>query len=89
MPNQLPANIILPEGWTGEACGESFALYRDPSNGAVTVSFDRRWWNLGWGYSTTSCNIHGCTSRGTKYSGRGWQQKLIDDAVTALVVASQ
>lgn len=86
----FPKNTELPENWVAEPHLSSFAL-RCPgvTNGAVTINFDRRWWNLGWGYSEISKHIPGCTSHRTKYVGRGWQQKLVDDAVAALLAADQ
>lgn len=86
---QIPLNVKLPEGWTSEYSQGVFMFTNSPTNGAVTVNFDRRWWNLGWGYSITSRRIPGCASEGIKYCGRGWQQKLVDDAMAALLAAVQ
>ena len=86
----LPNNIKAPEEWEVHACDSQpgcFALKQTSFGGAVTVNFGRRWWNLGWGYSTIGKQTPGCTSNGKMYTGRGWQQRLVDDAAAALVAA--
>lgn len=78
--------IIIPEGWTKEAfCRDNTGnviVLNVPSQGSVTIDFNRRWWNLGYGYSSLFSDS-GCNSAGKKYAGRTWRNDLLQDAINA------
>lgn len=72
----------LPEGWTVE--------YYDPSRpsavviltgarrlGYVTIDFERRGFRIG-------ASISGPPAKRGMYTGHGWRERLVDDAVAAL-----
>lgn len=68
--------IGQPSGWSGDA------VVIGNGQGYVTVFFGlhgERGWSLGWGGS----RVDNTGERG-RYTGRGWQERLIDDAWKAL-----
>jgi hypothetical protein len=74
--------LHLPEGWTFEL------LPRDPDHVVihtpppgrymVTIDFRLRGFRMGWS------TLGPLVSKRKKYSGRGWKQALVDDAVAYL-----
>lgn len=73
--------FILPEGWTST----EFAAYGtvidrpQPGGGSVTVDFELR------AYAGGTSPVRSNTRIGSKsYKGRGWQQELVNDAVSWL-----
>lgn len=70
-------DLKLPDGWTSEhyvGCGTSITW---PAHGGVTIDWERRGFRSG--YSVT-----GALTSTAKYTGRGWKQRLVDDAVAWL-----
>lgn len=65
---------LLPEGWTVEDYCGSVVVTR-PSMGSASLNFERRE-AYGWYVSR-----HHRTLTSTKYTGRGWAERLIADAV--------
>ena len=70
-------NPTLPNGWTSEDLGASQLLLRCADGGMVTLDFERRLFRAG--YSTA-----GPPTSTAKYTGRGWQQRLLADAIAQL-----
>lgn len=79
----MSANPTLPAGWASEDWGGQLVLKAPalvghvPYAGYVTVDFSRRCFRSG------SVTIGPAASQAT-YTGRGWRQRLIDDAVAWL-----
>ena len=78
---------LLPEGWSQEPYNgdpsRSVIVISTPSGEHVTVCFDRRCWNLGYGVSRLSMGP-GYNSKDKKYTGRSWCKQIITEAVAAL-----
>lgn len=72
------ADVKLPDGWKAEQRGHlgQYVITNPAWDGAMTVSFTHR--NFEPGYST----VHHTAFN--KYSGRGWKQRLVNDAVAKL-----
>jgi hypothetical protein len=70
----------IPHGWrVSWAYSSSKRLIIEHAFGAVTVDIDRRGFALG---------IVAMVPRySTRYAGRGWRDRLVDDAVKALQAA--
>lgn len=65
----------LPPGWTFSIPFDGvFAVTR--GEGYVSISFDRR------SFAPGRANVY--TSELQKYVGRGWRQRLVDDAIAYL-----
>ncbi len=73
----MSTNPTLPDGWTYEDIGSERILIENPQRGMVTVDFDRRLFRSG--YST-----RGPGQTTTKYTGRGWRERLLADAIVWL-----
>lgn len=76
-------NIVLPDGWSveNEPGNEDCVVLLPPHSfgcGAVTVNLRKRAFALGFGAFSFCCDSS------DKYQGRGWRQRLIDDAVSRL-----
>ncbi len=76
-------NIVLPGGWNmeDEPSNEDCVVLLPPNSlgcGAVTVNLKKRAFALGFGAFIFCCDSS------AKYQGRGWKQRLIDDAVSHL-----
>lgn len=74
-------NPILPGGWTTEDLGNSQLLISAPQ-GRITCSVTIDLRARGWRGGITRTGL--LESRDRRYSGRGWRQRLIDDAVKYL-----
>jgi len=71
-------SISLPDGWTSEPCyGRDAEVITSPSHVFVTVDWSNRGFRSG---ITTIGTLMGAK----KYTGRGWRQQLVDDAVSWL-----
>lgn len=69
----------VPAGWGVERLDQEVILLRAPaSGGMVTVDLARRGYRLG-------CVMHGTFATDTVYVGRGWAQRLVQDAAAAIV----
>ncbi len=72
----------LPEGWTvdnytpGKSC-DHLIVKAAGHIGCVTLDLGRRGFRLG-------IKGFGPTAGDTKYTGHGWRERLVDDAVAAL-----
>jgi hypothetical protein len=77
--------IILPNGWEKEALDREgkAILLKSPNRGLVTIDPVKRWWNTGAGVSRLKIG-EGANAEGKTYSGRGWLEALVRDAVEAL-----
>lgn len=81
--------LRIPEGWTLEPMTGMRDLFIviAPKIGAATIDFQRRGFRLGMFVLSGSFVGAKYTRRGyeqKKYEGRGWRQKLVDDAVASL-----
>ncbi len=65
--------MTLPEGWTSEVRGDRIIIER-PSIAFVTVDIERRGFAGGIRHRAPSLAT-------TEYTGRGWRDRLIADAV--------
>lgn len=72
--------VKVPEAWRAEELREGDYLLISGLDGMVTVDFRHR--SYRGGYSTTGPVIAGGT-----LTGRGWKQKLVDQAVQWLTEA--
>ncbi len=70
-------NFDIPEGWTQQTWLTNLVI-EWPKHGAMTVDFDSRRFGLGW-----TSGVYGQPQTDV-YHGRGWQQRLVDDAVQHL-----
>lgn len=80
------AGVVLPEGWTLEMLPRQpdYALLSAPS-GRYMVTLDFRKRGFRSGYSTTGLLVGEAWNKKRKmYGGRGWRQKIVDDAVASL-----
>ena len=75
---------LLPEGWSLDTpCSEAVICLRAPNNrGFISIDLVRREWELG-----STAHPRFPFNRGITYTGRGWLQTLINDAVAALDAA--
>lgn len=69
-------NPTLPAGWTSELVGNGQVLIRG-THGYVTVDWNKRGFRSGF-------SVYGRLASTAKYVGRGWQQRLVADAVAWL-----
>lgn len=76
------ANPTLPDGMSCEEFGDGCQTISKPGVGGVTIDWRGRGWRRGW--STT-----GRLDSKVTFSGRGWQQRLLADAVRELQEASK
>lgn len=68
----------LPEGWGHDVdeVNDDRHFLRHPEGGWITVDFEARSYALGWTYLMRRCDV--------VFTGRGWQQRLVDAAVKRL-----
>lgn len=83
----MPESLRIPEGWALEELPREpdHVLLSTPSPGRymVTIDFSRRGFRNG--YSTTGRLVGDERNKErTKYGGRGWRQKIVDDAIAHL-----
>ncbi len=72
---------MIPEGWTLEVLKPAAldqVLIQSPDHLMVTVDFDRRGFRSG-------LVMNGRMTSKKTYTGRGWKQTLVNDAVQHLV----
>ena len=70
---------LIPPGYTAENRGSDHVIVIHCSTiGGVTIDFQRRAYALGYGFSAARA------VNATKYTGRGWSQRVVRDAVRAL-----
>ncbi len=84
-PTPGASGVVVPEGWTLELLSRELdqALLREPSGLMATIDFRAR--GLRTGYSTTGRFIgEEWGKRRKEYGGRGWRQRLVDDAAAHL-----
>jgi hypothetical protein len=81
--DELKLPITLPEGWKAEYRWPNYKniVIVECSQGAVTINLKIRAFGLGIG--AVNRNIPG------KYMGRGWQERLYNDAVAALQACTE
>jgi hypothetical protein len=80
-------DLLIPEGWTFEPLprDEDRALLSTPPPGRYMVTIDFRARGFRSGYSVTSRFVgEEYNKPRKKYSGHGWRQTLLDDAVAHL-----
>lgn len=70
------ANPTLPEGWTSEDRGDELIIDAADGRGSVTIRWDLRSFCLGVGFAGPATTA--------KYTGRGWKERLLADAVAKL-----
>ena len=75
LPKKMPC---VPDGWEVTTHGDQYLIIRGPA-GFVTVSLVARVFRLG--HTATHGPAH---PRSRPAFGRGWMQKVVDDAVRAL-----
>lgn len=74
--------FTMPDGFAMEADPWGILVTKNGESGYVTVNLEARCYSLGY------CDPRFSKYRSkAKYSGRGWQQKLINDAAAALAAA--
>jgi len=79
--------LRVPEGWTLEALPRDpdHVLLSTPPPGSYVVTIDFRLRGFRTGYCTTGLLVgEAWNTKRKKYGGRGWQQKIVDDAVIHL-----
>lgn len=79
------SKLTVPQGWTAEEVPGSrrqlaIGKPREAGGGFVTVDFERRVFGPGYGGFPSSRYI----DIPMNYAGRGWQQRIVDDAVAWL-----
>ena len=77
IPETLAA--LLPEGWTIEDLPRSRTSVVAGAGGFVSISWNVRRFELGY-----HCHVSGRPYPPYEYSGRGWQDRLLADAIAAL-----
>lgn len=81
-----PAGLRIPEGWTLEPLERQpdyMLLSTSAPRYMATIDFEHR--GIRSGYSTTSRYVgETWNTPRKKYSGRGWKQQLVDDAIAHL-----
>ena len=69
--------LPLPDGWTSEPAGSLLTMIRHPAGYMVTIDWRMRVFRGG----LTSIARPASTA---KYAGRGWQQRIVADAIAWL-----
>ena len=67
-------NPTLPDGWTSEEWNRCLVITAPDRGGSVTLDFEKRGFRAG-------VVVHGRLTSQMTYAGRGWMQRLLDDAV--------
>lgn len=67
----------VPDGWKSEPVRGCCTLIEWPGHGMVTIDWEAR--GFRGGFSTT-----GLLSSKRRYTGRGWKERLVFDAVASL-----
>lgn len=90
MPTQSVKPILdelpeLPDGWRYEASRSNTHVVHIewPEHGSVSIDFNLRVFNLGWTSAPRrglDARIAGCAD---VYTGRGWRDALVCDAIVA------
>ena len=84
----MSGDLVIPEGWTLEPLprqSDYMLLTTTPSPVRYMATVDFRLRGFRSGYSTSG-RLFGeeCNKPRKKYSGRGWKQAIVDDAVAHL-----
>ena len=69
-----PHQVKLPDGWMMYPWCEVWVLTR--GDGCVSVDFKKR------SFAPGNASVY--TDESDKYTGRGWKQRLVDDAIKYL-----
>ena len=97
MSNHKKAPLKVPEDMSLANLGyQEIELYelkyeRDEFVRCATLNFNERWWQIGGASSYPPKHVIDAGWGGggpldqNKYSGRGWKQKLVDDAAATIL----
>lgn len=77
MTNIEVARARLTDGWKAEIWTDRIVISN--AHGGITIDFERRLYRFGWVISGPG---HGAGKH-----GRGWRERLIDEAIAALRAA--
>jgi hypothetical protein len=83
----MSMGLRIPDGWTFEDLPRQpdHMLLSTPSPGLYMVTIDFRLRGFRTGYSTTGRLVgEEWNKKRKKYSGRGWRQEIVNDAVAHL-----
>lgn len=69
--------VSLPKGWKQKEMVDGTLVVSHPDGGGVTINYTRRGFALGYGTWVKPNHDSG-------YTGRGWRERLLNDAITAL-----